>query len=265
MRRLTLLTALAASVAGAAPALAADLLAPPPLAEAAAALGIAELGGGWYLRGDIGYVEYAKPGEKPYGAAVVPFDSMRLQNAFSGGAGFGYKFTDWLRTDVTVDYRHDARFQAFSSRTGYVEGYSRDTGKIQNVTALFNAYFDLGTWYGITPYVGAGVGVAVNRFHSYTAQVTCLMTSCGDPTPGATYALGPQTATRTPAGSRTQLAWALMAGASMEVMPGLLIDAGYRFVNIGEARTKLDEWGIGTRTKDLTAHEVRVGVRYMID
>ena len=28
---------------------------------------------------------------------------------------------------------------------------------------LANAYFDLGTWYGVTPFVGGGVGVAVHR------------------------------------------------------------------------------------------------------
>jgi opacity protein-like surface antigen len=48
-------------------------------------------------------------------------------------------------------------------------------------------------------------------------------------------------------------------------MPGVLIDAGYRYVSLGEARTKLDSFGVGTRTKDLNAHEVRLGVRYVID
>jgi opacity protein-like surface antigen len=264
MRSLKLLAMLGVALAGAGPAIAADLFGPGPLPAAAPSIGIAELGGGWYLRGDLGYVDYTKPGARPYGAAVVPFDHERLKATFSGGAGVGYKFNNWLRADVTADYRAGADFDAMSSRTHYVEGFSRDTAKIQSTTLLVNGYVDLGTWYGITPYVGAGIGVAQNRFRTYSAQVTCLTVTCGD-TSGATYSIGPQPKTLVPGGSRTHVAWALMAGASMELMPGILVDAGYRFVNIGEARTKLDPFNVGTRTTDLKAHEIRVGLRYMID
>jgi opacity protein-like surface antigen len=266
MGRLKLLTILGA-VGMAAPAFAADLLGPAPhsYAAPAPAIGVAELGSGWYLRGDIGYVDYEKPGEKPYGVPVVPFDTERLKSTYSGGLGFGYKFNSWLRADVTGDYRGDSRFDALSSRTRYTEGYSQDRGKLQSSTLLLNGYIDLGTWGGITPYVGAGIGVAQNRLHNYSGQVVCLTIACGDPTVGASYPLGPQPKTFVPTGMRTNLAWALMAGASMELMPGVLLDAGYRYVNLGEARTKLDQYGVGTRTKDLRAHEIRLGVRYMID
>jgi opacity protein-like surface antigen len=266
MRRLTLLTALGASLAAAAPAFAADLTPRLPYAEPpAAGPAVAELGSGWYIRGDLGYSDFEKPGDKPYSTvAVVPFDKERLKGTGAAGGGIGYKFTNWLRADVTADYRLGSDFDALSSKTRYVEGFSRDTAKMQASTLLFNAYFDLGTWYGVTPYVGAGVGVAQNRFHGYAAQVTCITPTCGD-TSGATYALGPQPKSFVPSGTRTNLAWALMAGASMQVLPGVLVDAGYRFVNLGEARTKLDQFGVGTRTTDLHAHEIRVGVRYMID
>ena len=269
MGRLKLLTVVAAAIGVAGPAFAADLLGPAPRGYAepapAPALAVGELGSGWYLRGDIGYVDHDKPGEKPYGVPVVPFDTMRLKATYSAGAGIGYKFTSWLRADVTGDWRQDSRFDAVSSRTRYVEGYSQDRGKLQSSTLLLNGYIDLGTWGGITPYVGAGVGVAQNRFHDYSGQVVCITTTCGDPSVGASYPLGPQPKTFVPSGTRTNLAWALMAGASMELMPGVLIDAGYRYVNLGEARTKLDEFGVGTRTKDLRAHEFRIGVRYVID
>jgi opacity protein-like surface antigen len=269
MGRLKLFTILGAAVGLAGPALAADLLGPSPrdYAEPAPApgLAIAELGSGWYLRGDIGYVDYGKPGEKPYGVPVVPFDSARLKSTYSAGLGIGYKFTSWLRADITGDYRNAAAFDARSSRTGYTEGYSLDHGKMQSSTLLLNGYIDLGTWSGITPYVGAGVGVAQNRFNNYSGQVVCLTAACGDPTPGASYPLGAQARTWVPSGTRTHLAWALMAGASMEIMPGFLIDAGYRYVRLGDARTKLDQYGVGTSTKELSAHEIRVGIRYMID
>lgn len=267
MGRLKFITILGATVGIAGPALAADLLgpAPRPYVEPAPALAVAELGSGWYLRGDIGYADFEKVGEKPYGVPVPPFDSMRLKSTYVAGIGIGYKFNTWLRADITGDYRGAAAFDARSSRTGYTEGYSVDRGKIQSSTLLLNGYIDLGTWSGITPYVGAGIGVAQNRFGSYSAQVVCLTAACGDPTPGASYPLGPQARSYVPSGTRTNLAWAVMAGASMELMPGVLIDAGYRYVSLGEARTRLDSFGVGTRTKDLSAHEVRLGIRYVID
>src|SRR5919107_3654057 len=138
MGRLKHLTVLCAAFGLAGPAAAADLLGPAPRAVAQPAPGvpIAEFGSGWYLRGDIGYLEYEKPGEKPYGVPVVPFDSTRLKSTYSAGAGIGYRFNSWLRADVTGDYRGDAVFDAVSSRTRYVEGYSQDRGKLQSSTLL---------------------------------------------------------------------------------------------------------------------------------
>jgi hypothetical protein len=36
-------------------------------------------------------------------------------------------------------------------------------------------------------------------------------------------------------------------------------------VNLGEAQTKIDRFGLGYAFKDLDAHEARVGFRYVID
>jgi opacity protein-like surface antigen len=57
----------------------------------------------------------------------------------------------------------------------------------------------------------------------------------------------------------------LMAGAAIDITSGLKLDLGYRYVNLGEARTRLDQFGVGTKLKAIDSHEVRVGVRYMID
>jgi opacity protein-like surface antigen len=251
------------AVAASASSLAADLLPPPPMAPYAPPPVLEA--SGWYLRGDVGVSSY--DGGKFSSPDLPPaqFFGTDLGAGAFAGVGVGYQFNSWLRADVTGDYRGDSRFDALSSRTRYTEGYSQDRGKLQSSTLLLNGYIDLGTWGGITPYVGAGIGVAQNRLHNYSGQVVCLTIACGDPTVGASYPLGPQPKTFVPTGTRTNLAWALMAGASMELMPGVLLDAGYRYVNLGEARTKLDQYGVGTRTKDLRAHEIRLGVRYMID
>ena len=105
-----------------------------------------------------------------------------------------------------------------------------------------NGYVDLGNWYGATPYIGAGVGGAGLYSHgSFTL-------------PGATEA--------TPVGHKDQynLAWAAMAGVAYHLSPHLMLDVGYRYLDLGRYSGRVT----GEKT-DLDAHEVRVGVRYQID
>jgi opacity protein-like surface antigen len=134
-----------------------------------------------------------------------------------------------------------------------------------STTVLVNGYVDLGTWYGVTPYAGAGAGVAFNKFKDYQVEVTCLTTACGGPAAGA-FALGPQpVATLGEEELKASFAWALMGGVAVDVGGGFQIDAGYRYVNLGEVRSRPDAVGAVSRTKEIDAHEVRLGFRYMID
>ncbi len=187
----------------------------------------------------------------------APFDRITLPETVSVGGGVGYKFNGLFRADITVDYRADAHIKALSSGTNYVEGFSTDSLKLESTTALVNAYVDLGTWSGITPYVGAGVGVAHNLLHSYSSRVTCFTDFCRKSFSGQSV---PH-----PAGEKNSLAYAFMAGAAFDVGLGFKIDAGYRYLRMGESQTKLDTDGFGIKLKPLDAHEVRVGLRYMID
>lgn len=236
-------------------ALAADLLPPPPPPFEAAA--VSELGTGWYLRGDLGYVDYADPKEVVGYSAGVPFDTIELDKTWSAGGGIGYAFNSWLRADVTLDRRFDAPITALSSGSNYVNGFSTDALKLESTTVLLNGYIDLGSWSGVTPYVGAGIGWAHNRLHSYWSQVTCLTPVCS--------AAFSQARVMNPPGTKNNLAWALMAGAAVDVGSGFKLDLGYRYVRIGEAKTELDAAGFGFKLKPVDAHEARIGVRYMID
>jgi opacity protein-like surface antigen len=123
---------------------------------------------------------------------------------------------------------------------------STETADIEAWSGLVNGYIDLGTFYGITPYVGAGVGV------SY------LNTSNASTVGGAAYASGSETT--------TNLAWALMAGASYAVNDQVSIDAGYRYFNLGDAKTtQIDPTGAQVghiNYKGIDAHEIRLGIRY---
>ncbi len=48
---------------------------------------------------------------------------------------------------------------------------NKSSGNFDSAVVLANAYFDdLGTWYGITPFIGGGVGYAFNHVSSYSTN-----------------------------------------------------------------------------------------------
>jgi opacity protein-like surface antigen len=249
----TLSVAAAIATGLAAPARAADMLFPPPMMDSGGRPGLVELGTGWYLRGDVGYVDYVEPKDGRGSIINEAFDRTRLDETWSAGAGFGYKFLNWFRADVTVDHRFAADFEGISALGG---GDSRrDWGRLDSTTGLVNAYLDLGNWYGVTPYVGAGIGVAMNHLQDYRVRVTCLTVDCGPVGDQPLVELRPR---------RTyDLAWALMGGVTVDVGAGFQVDVGYRYANLGEASIR--DGDTATRSKDIEAHEVRLGLRYMID
>ncbi|MGY2048706.1 outer membrane protein [Methylobacterium sp. JK268] len=252
--------ALCAALLGVAPAAAADLLPPPPPLPAPPEPPVA-IGSGWYLRGDFTASDFYHPGDDTLpGTPGAKLEHLRLSNTTGGGGGIGYRFTSFLRADVTVDARTSSRFHDYSSRTHFVEGFNEEGGKLDLLTGLVNVYADLGTWWGFTPYVGAGVGVAEKRFNGGWTQTTCLTVTCGDTQP--IYAIGPQTRDLRANHTTTTLAWAAMAGIAYDFGNGLSLDASYRYLDVGKARSGVDAYGQNTRLKDITANEVRVGLRW---
>jgi len=246
----TLVTMMIAGLVPAGPARAADLLPPAPMLDRPDE--VVEIGTGWYLRGDVGYVNYTTPKDLGFGLPTSrPLDAEQLDKAFSVGAGIGYAFTSWLRADVTVDYRPGTEFSGTRPIGTYANGYVRDQADLESASALLNGYVDLGSWAGITPYLGAGIGVAGNRFTNISREAYVIGVPAGSAglQPHTTY----------------NLAWALMAGGAVNLGSGFQLDLGYRYIHLGDARTKIDGPGDGIRTDEIQAHEFRVGARYMID
>jgi opacity protein-like surface antigen len=211
---------------------------------------VQEIGRGWYLRGDVGVARYGSVKDAPHGVATPPLAVARLDDAWVASAGFGYRVNNWFRTDLTFDYRSGARFFGVNTESGFRDGYSLDQADVESITVLANAYVELGTWQGLTPYLGAGVGVASNHVRNYVGQQTVFGLP-DQPPPD-----------RLPDGDKVNPAYALMAGVSAEMGYGVSLDLGYRYMHLGQARTGLDEFGVGTRLKNIDAHEGRVGLRW---
>jgi opacity protein-like surface antigen len=217
---------------------------------------------GWYLRGDIGmsnqqfdkldYVGFADPVIHGW------HDEGDFDAGITGQIGVGYQFNDWFRADVTAQYRGKTEFSALDFYdTDGVPGTGDEAtneyhAKKSEWLFLANAYADLGTFSGITPYVGAGIGASRNTISNFTDDN--IITGGGGFAGSA---------------SEWELAWALHAGVGFKATDRMTIDLGYSYVDLGDGKTDtaFNYDGVGTRNapfkfKDITSHDFKVGVRY---
>jgi len=248
--------ALAATAMLATHARAADLppmLPPPPIEDY----------GGWYLRGDIGLAKQRLDRlDHPLFASAVSFswvDSGGFDAAPTFGLGLGYKYNNWLRFDGTIEYRGKAGFHALDS---FDNGGTMNTNDYDGAKSewlgLFNVYFDLGTWRSLTPFVGFGVGTTYTQIHHFR-DTNVINASGGFARPAGTW----------------DFAWALHAGFSYDVTPNFTVEFGYRYVDLGDAKTapfqNLDPGvpcALGVchpmRFKGLSSHDLKLGLRWML-
>ncbi|MGI3902033.1 MAG: outer membrane protein [Janthinobacterium lividum] len=200
-----------------------------------------EFGSGWYLRGDASFGPEDKPKLLLQNDAPT-FSRKGSTFGYALGGGAGYKLTDGLRIDVTADYLDPFHYSAAQTCGTGCALQSRTT--VQRWDGLLNGYYDIATWAGFTPYVGAGVGVAGTRERD-------------------TLAMGDGTSLSALNHSDTRFAWAAMAGVSYAVAPHVLLDIGYRYLDLGKSTITL--LPSSTVSRSLSEQQIRVGVRYMVD
>jgi opacity protein-like surface antigen len=208
---------------------------PPPLVRAPSV--IDEVSSNWYLRGDVGY-RMNHLGSVA-NLAPVPTTADKIDKSGVVGLGVGYKM-QWFRADVTLDYGTKTKY--WGNTTALVPDF---TARIDSITTLANIYGDLGTWYGVTPYIGAGVGGAYLRTGDFSRASLPLITPV-------------------PATSNWNLAWAWMAGISYKISQNYAVDLGYRHISFGEATTGVDFFGNQLTFKKLSADEIRLGLRWSL-
>ena len=195
------------------------MYAPPPVEDF----------GGWYLRGDIGMTNQSLKRLDSNSPDAALFDSagMGFDSATLFGLGVGYRYNNWMRFDATAQYRGRANFHGshFSNAFPGSTLVNNFSGSKSEVLVLANAYVDLGTWWCITPFIGAGVGTSYNRISGF--RDTGGGNDFGVPRPiGVTYAAD---------AGQWNFAWAAHAGLAYKVNPGLTIELGYSYVDLGSA------------------------------
>ena len=242
---------------------AADLLPPPPMPEP---FEVASVGGGWYLRGDVGVSHY--DGDK-FRNAQVPTAVFSGENFGSGGfagAGVGYQFNNWFRADVTGEYRFSTgisvrdRDSFFDAAGNGITSYERLKGDYSSTLVMLNGYVDLGTWYGVTPFIGAGVGWG---HHWLSGFDTSTVNVYANPAIGSGVSGGTVRDAQ-----KDNFAWALHAGIGYDVTQNVKLEVAYRYLNFGDVRTGQIDCFCGAvfqgqRVRDLQAHDIKIGMRWM--
>lgn len=228
-------------------ALAADIIEAPVMVETPPPA-VIESAGSWYLRGDLDY-HRIKLRDTIYAVSggTSTFATSSLKDSWSLGGGIGYNISKNFRVDLTADYWMKSNFRGSTVGTcgaPPVACNSTDTSSLSALVVLANAYADLGTYNGITPYVGAGVGVAHINWTDLSNDDGTAITVHG----GQKSMRG---------------AIALMAGASYCLSDRLELDGGYRFTRIGGGAM----FGFANNAgpgydKGFDVHEARAGLRY---
>jgi opacity protein-like surface antigen len=220
--------------------------------------------GGWYLRGDIGFSNQRVDRLNNVLDAGNTTSDQRLSFNTAGifGLGVGYQINHWFRVDVTGEYRGNSDFVGTDHIT-YPGGVGMDTyhATKSEWVALANAYVDLGTWWSITPFIGAGVGGARISIANFTDAG--IANNGGGALPG--LAFGDNVA-------KWNLAWALHAGVAYKVTPNFTVELAYRYLDMGDGLTGDLKTFDGTNNvnnpttfKNITSHDLKLGVRWNLE
>jgi len=195
----------------------------------------------WYFRGDISLSIFDEPSATD---GASDFHQEDIADTWGAGGGVGYYFGEHLRGDLTLDYNTDAVFSGVHAATNSTHDVS-----VASLVGLANIYYDVLPREHITPYIGGGIGFAYHETENREIAFAC---PC------------PPNSTASPGSSDTDFAAGLMAGVSWTFHEGFLLDAGYRYLYLGEAKADRTTDGVWPELEidDIQAHQFRIGLRY---
>ena len=196
---------------------------------------------GYYVRLDTGFAFAQDMDARSRNGNHI---TSTMGNAPLLSAGIGYYLDSAVRIEGAVSYRSDMDIGGTDGAGNTVDG------EADSFDAMLNIYYDIREahdWLGndmVTPYVGAGVGLASIR--------TSDLATSGGVTEG---------------GDRSyNVGYALMAGIAANLSESMLFDVGYRFANLGsfdqDGRFSNGTTAAATSYDDLLSHEIRAGLRF---
>jgi opacity protein-like surface antigen len=231
-----------------------------------------------------------------FGYRVNNYVRLEADYSFFNGPGLGYQQKTLCPNTTsavsnTVNVTTTSNGVSTTTPTSVPVGYIWDpvpcTGVLNatqyNNLVMGSAYFDLGTFWGFTPYVGAGAGLNANTISGTTTftnnndgsaflgntsatgtaplRWVTLTGTDGNGNPVYTplnhqpnVAFGTQNWNRHFLSTKISVAGALMAGFGFQLTPSATLDIGYRYLNLDLSGTTHN-----------TAQQLTVGVRYMLN
>ncbi|MER8369811.1 outer membrane protein [Mesorhizobium sp. M1378] len=234
------------------PALGADYD-PPVYVDQAPDYVPVEVGSGWYLRGDVSYLVQKSFKDEDFAFTPASFDEK--EDPIFASIGFGYHFNDYLRADLNVGYLPGNKIDIGYDDTGIVVLPATATvasASLKNYafSGILNGYVDLGTYVGITPYLGAGIGI----LQSKRRLSASYFTDNADPTDDFV---------RHDNKTQYSFAYTLNAGFAYQVSKNVSVDLGYQYFSAPDAEyvtaESLTSFPI---RKGINNHQVKVGLRY---
>ncbi len=239
----------------------------------------------WYFRADVtlGLSNDLDATEKglSYGGATEGYSTPLFnanpswlaehfsQHAMYGG-GVGYRWTHWLRTDVTAESMRERGVSITTNLStpllldnapvaGSYNTSVSDQTSARAVVMLANVYWDFAQWGPVTPYVGGGLGVGFARVkrHNVTTEIT-------DPDAG-----GGETTTFSSGDGQNEyvLAAAATAGLSYAINSSISLDLSYRYLYLGGMYADLivDNEKSRVNLDSTNDQQIRMGVRFGLD
>ena len=185
-------------------------------------------------------------------------------DTFGLALAIGYDFEKRLGIPVRTELEYSYLGRASGSagyRRNYIGGSFEILGYKQKMdiqTVFLNAYFDIKTGTPFTPYVGGGLGFAMIDVEKAGVENTVYYPGGSMP---SSFSPGSK--------SQTNFAWNIGAGLGWDITPAITLDLGYRYMMLGEAKSKWADVtggaGIGffrTKVDDVNIHQVQLALRY---
>ncbi len=267
-----------------------------------------EFGTGWYIRGDIGINFYQDVATVESAATVPGFPSPVIveterDDFLNFGVGVGYRVSPNFRVDANIQNFSQGSGEVRSTvspaglapcDSGFVRVTNFDINgnpiitveqrfdgstDITNCQAsastsydvwggMLNAYYDIDTGLGITPFVGGGVGVLRNSFTASFGDVTCSPQAefrC-NPTDGGVPDFGEEYTQQGPRnnGVAYHAAASVLAGLSFQISKDLSFDATYAYTHMFEDPLFGGSNGVQDSGVPTDYHAFKLGLRWEI-
>ena len=185
---------------------------------------------------------------------IGSFKNGKIAGGLNIGYNFKYAYDLPLRAELSYTMRGN-------SDKKYNNGYddvlwegdhlqTTDRHKVRMNTLMVNAYYDIETNHSITPFIGAGLGLAFTKLdQSYSAHYV-------DEDFEASGSVGMSD-------TKTKFAWNVAAGVTYNIDENLDIDFTARYVNAGKTSVKRNIQGINVKGEaKLSSIDFLAGIRY---